>query len=173
MTTDSQLLCLQEFCSVPFVPVSGFPSLLKQVSYLPAVPGDSLSFIGKRLVGSPKGTQLAQVNPEPCLHVPGALVSPTSSRCSVGDAWKPAAPNIPTQAEGTAACAGEVTRVWNLQGGPQIASWQTHDFSSGQSSPGLPQAASWLQKRPVLFPRPDSSGSIHLGAGQDWFSEVT
>lgn len=65
------------------------------------------------------------------------------------------------------ACVGEVTRVWNLQGGPRLASWQMHDFSPGQSYSQLPRAASWLQKKkPVPFPRPDSSGSIHLGVGR-------
>lgn len=124
--------------------------------------------MGERLGGSPKVTQLAQPKPEPCLHVPNTLVLP--ALCP-GALWemhgKQAVPYSSTQAEGITACVREVTRVWNLQGGPRLASWQMHDFSPGQSYPRLPQAASWLQKKtPVLFPRPDSSGSIHLGVGR-------
>lgn len=64
--------------------------------------------------------------------------------------------------------------MWNLQGGPRLASWQMHDFSPGQSYPRLPQAASWLQrkkKKKCLLSSHGltSSGSIHPGAGQDWF----
>lgn len=73
---------------------------------------------------------------------------------------KQTAPHSPTQAEGITACVGEVTRVWDLQGGPRLASWQMHNFSPGQSYSQLPRAASWLQKK-SLFP---SHGLTHLEA---------
>ena len=159
-------VCLFLTCA-PFVPISGFPSYLKKASSPPcqAAPfhwRHSCRFIQRH---SATSSQALSGCPQ-CFDLPHFSLL-LCGRC-MGSRRHPT-PSLRQRAPQPVS----VTRVWNLQGSPRLSSWQMHDFSPGQSFPRLPQAASWLQKTPVLFPRPDSSGSIPLDPGQDWLSEAT